>query len=126
MTVGENIKKLRKEKKLNQRDMAKKLNVANGTISLWENNLRTPSLKELDRIAKCFEIKTIELISDEDNLKKSDVTIKENLTEAQQRLYEKIKQLNDMQCVRLESYADRLIDEFAEYKKSILENAYKE
>lgn len=47
--IGENIKKIRIKSNLSQREFAKLLNVANGTISMWENNLRTPDLQTIKK-----------------------------------------------------------------------------
>ena len=63
--IGENIKKYRKKTKLSQRDFAKLLNVANGTISMWENNLRAPDLETIKKISALFNIPTSDLVDDE-------------------------------------------------------------
>ena len=41
--VGSNIKKIRKDKKMSQKDMAKILNIPCSTYSNYENNNREPS-----------------------------------------------------------------------------------
>lgn len=64
---GENLKKIRKKNNLGQVELAKKLNVANGTISMWENNLRTPDLKTIKEIANFFSIPIYDLIVEDEN-----------------------------------------------------------
>lgn len=42
MTFGDKLKALRLRKKLTQKEVAKKLGVANTRISEWERGVRTP------------------------------------------------------------------------------------
>lgn len=42
MLFGENLKKLRKKKKLSQDDLAEKVNVSRQSVSKWENGLSFP------------------------------------------------------------------------------------
>ena len=114
--IGEKLKLLRKENKLSQRGLAKALNVANGSISLWENNLRVPDLDDLKRIANFFNIDIAEFVSD----KYSEIKENEKLLSTEQKnLIEKIKKLNDTQCIRLNAYADRLLEEIEENKRQM-------
>ncbi len=52
----EKLKILRKEKRVGQVELAKELGVSKGTISLWENGLREPTMSSLIRIAKYFDV----------------------------------------------------------------------
>lgn len=61
---GDKLKQIRKQNKIGQVELAKKLNVANGTISMWENNLRTPDLETIKKIAKVFNIALSDLVDD--------------------------------------------------------------
>lgn len=56
MDFGENLKKIREEKNLSQQKLAKKLNVAQSTIGMWESSQRTPRLSELNRLARVLNI----------------------------------------------------------------------
>ena len=47
----ENLKNLRIDAKLGQVELAKKLQVSKGIISLWENGLREPNMSSLIAIA---------------------------------------------------------------------------
>ena len=53
---GERLKELREERELGQVELAQKLHVSKGIISLWENNLREPGLANLDVIADFFGV----------------------------------------------------------------------
>ncbi len=50
------LKEIRQEKGVNQVDLAKRLQVSKGIISLWENGLREPTLSNLITIAEVFEV----------------------------------------------------------------------
>ena len=52
----ENLKSLRTEANIGQVELAKKLGVSSGIISLWENGLREPGMYSLIAIAKFFDV----------------------------------------------------------------------
>lgn len=56
MNFGENLKKIREEKNLSQQELAKKLEVAQSTVAMWEASQRTPKLSELNRLARVLNI----------------------------------------------------------------------
>ena len=56
MSIGENIRELRKEKGLTQEGLAKLLFVSQDTISLWELNKSLPDIKSLIELTKIFEV----------------------------------------------------------------------
>lgn len=62
---GEKLKKFRKANKLGQVELAKIMNVANGTISMWESGQRTPDIDTIRSLAKLFHISINELIDAE-------------------------------------------------------------
>lgn len=53
---GERLRQLRTEKGLGQIELAQALNVSKGVISLWENNLREPTLSNIKSIAIFFQV----------------------------------------------------------------------
>lgn len=53
---SENLKQLRIEKNLGQVELAKILGVSKAIISLWENELREPTLSNLISIALYFKV----------------------------------------------------------------------
>ena len=58
-----NVERFRNEHNLTQKELADKLNVSQGTISMIENGDRNPSVDLLLRIASVFNITVDELIS---------------------------------------------------------------
>ncbi|TCB18994.1 LexA family protein [Acinetobacter sp. ANC 5045] len=60
-TVGNRIKKLRKEKKLTQKDLGKIAQVSDAAVVLWEKDVNKPKLESLQYLAPALET-TIEYI----------------------------------------------------------------
>lgn len=60
--IGEKIKKLRKAKKMTQKEVANHLNVTPQTISKWERNISYPDLDMLVRLSQMFQISTDALL----------------------------------------------------------------
>jgi transcriptional regulator with XRE-family HTH domain len=58
---GENLKKIRLQKKMSQGDIARALNVHRSYISGIERGVRNPSLKNIDRFARALDIDVSEL-----------------------------------------------------------------
>ncbi|MCF7924631.1 MAG: helix-turn-helix domain-containing protein [Candidatus Izimaplasma sp.] len=56
MTIGENLKILRKENNLTQQALGDLLHVSNKTISKWESNRSIPDIDTIKKIAKLFDI----------------------------------------------------------------------
>lgn len=54
--LGKRIKNLREEKNLTQKDLAKKLNIANSTLSQYETGQRVPSDEVKIKIAEFFQV----------------------------------------------------------------------
>lgn len=57
-TLGDRLRDLRNEINLEQKELAKYLNVHKGTISNWENNKRSPDKEMLSKIASYFNVTT--------------------------------------------------------------------
>lgn len=53
---AERLKELRCEACIGQVELANKIGVSKGIISLWENGLREPSMSSLILLAKFFEV----------------------------------------------------------------------
>lgn len=77
MTLGESIKKRRKELKLTQKELAKKIGCAEITLRQYENDKRKPDFKTLSIIAIMLEVTLRELIP----LELQQSTTSSNITE---------------------------------------------
>ncbi len=62
MKFCERLKELRIEKNIGQVELAQQIGVSKGTISLWENGLREPTLSNIVNLAKFFGVTTDNLI----------------------------------------------------------------
>lgn len=62
MKLGENILKLRKEKKLSQEELAEKVNVTRQTISNWELGETQPSPEQLKQLSIIFNVSVDNLL----------------------------------------------------------------
>lgn len=56
--LGENIKRLRKQKGISQEELAIRLHVVRQTVSKWERDLSVPDAELLQRMADIFEVGT--------------------------------------------------------------------
>lgn len=54
INLGNNIKFLREKRNIDQQQLADKLNVPRSTLACWENNIRTPKLEQIIKIAEYF------------------------------------------------------------------------
>ena len=58
---------LRTEKELSQRDMAKVLNISQGTYNNWENSNTQPSIEQLIALSKFFGVSVDYIIGNSDD-----------------------------------------------------------
>jgi len=65
-TFGERLKKLRRAKKVKQKDLSEHLKIAMSTLSQYENNKRHPNFHLLIEIANYFSVSTDYLLGIED------------------------------------------------------------
>lgn len=57
-TIGKRIKMLREDERLNQKELAKALNISNTTLSQYETGQRTPSDDIKIKLANFFNVST--------------------------------------------------------------------
>lgn len=75
MSLDKNLKKLRKQYKLSQEELAKELNISRQAISRWEIGKTEPDIKTIQKIAKFYNVSIEELLSDEDTSSKKEEEI---------------------------------------------------
>jgi transcriptional regulator with XRE-family HTH domain len=54
--LSRRLKKLRKEKQISQKDLAKKLNLSPSTIAMYETEKRKPDSETLERMSNYFDV----------------------------------------------------------------------
>ena len=67
---AERLKALRKEANLTQREFAQAVNVAVGTVGMWEIGKREPAFDTVNQIANFFEVSVDYLLGRTDQQKK--------------------------------------------------------
>lgn len=72
MNLGENIKKLRKEKNLSQEQLAEMLNVSRQAVSKWESGKTYPDIDNLVLLRDIFNVTLDDLIINENKTKSED------------------------------------------------------
>lgn len=91
MNVGDNIKNLRKEKGLQQKQIAIELGIDQSNYNKIENGKREPSLDLLNKLAGLFGVSVDDILNPGKELPK-EVTVEDKTTMEQLRL---IQQLDD-------------------------------
>ncbi len=81
---GLNLKKLRKSRGWTQEEFSKILGVHKDMVSKYENNLKTPSLERIIKIAQIFHISIDSLLG----LDRSSSTKIYGLTEKEKRIFD--------------------------------------
>lgn len=103
MTIGQNIRKYRKEEGLTQAELAKKIGVFQHHIYRWEKDIVIPSIETIKKLANVLEVSTDGLLFSEEERKKLKISDKE--------LLEKISKIEKLGPEDREALA-RLMDAF--------------
>lgn len=62
MSLGKNIKLLRKRKRLDQSQLAELLKVSQSSVCDWENGVSSPRVKRLNEIARVLGVQVSRLV----------------------------------------------------------------
>lgn len=65
MFLAENIKYLREQAEMTQRELAEKLEISPGAVGMWEAGTREPELSRIIRMAELFKVTLDELVLQE-------------------------------------------------------------
>lgn len=79
MNLGENLKKLRKERNLSQEQLAEMLNVSRQAISKWESNKTYPDIENLVLLRNLFNVSLDYLIVNENKTEVEDTIVPSKL-----------------------------------------------
>lgn len=90
--IGQEIARLRKEKNMTQLQLADLMNVTDKAVSKWERGLSYPSFKTIQKLAEVLEVPLDDFIDieSEDNMKKEDLAINENLKQVTKVIFKAI------------------------------------
>ena len=89
MSIGKNIKKLREQKGLLQKEVAAKLGVGYTNYNKIETGIREPSVKELQKLAKLYRLTVDQVINLDSDVPK-EVNIKNEPAVEQLHLLEQL------------------------------------
>lgn len=90
--IGQEIARLRKEKNMTQLQLADLMNVTDKAVSKWERGLSYPSFKTIQKLAEVLEVPLEDFIDieSEDNMKKEDLAVNENLKQVTKVIFKAI------------------------------------
>lgn len=100
---SKNLKFLREKKKLQQQELADEWNIPRSTLSCWETGIRTPSIEQIQEIARYFGV-DIDIVS---------------------RDYSNLNSLNDETDLLFDKYKDVLTESDKSIIKTIIEERKK-
>lgn len=98
--LSRRLKKLRKEKQINQKDLAKKLNLSPSTIAMYETKKRKPDSEILERMSNYFDV-SIDYLLGLTNERSSADKIKKTISDDPelQDTWEQISKREDLQLL---------------------------
>jgi transcriptional regulator with XRE-family HTH domain len=97
MTIGENIKRIRKEKNVLQKEAAAAVGLNQSNYNRMENGHREPTVAALKILSELFGVSTDYLIDPEKDIPK-DVTVEDKAVQEQLRLIAQLDE-NDRKMV---------------------------
>ena len=116
MTIGENIRKLRKEKKFTQQRLAKEIGISRSYLSDIENNRYNPSSKTLEMFAEKLNVSMLYLTTGKKTLNDlNDDELKEQFESVSAR----IKSDNDRISYLVKNKLKELSESELEYRESL-------
>jgi transcriptional regulator with XRE-family HTH domain len=97
MNIGQNIKNLRKEKGLQQKEIAAELGLDQSNYNKIENNKREVSIEVLTKLSKIFGVTVDQIINPSEDIPKA-VTIEDKSFAEQVRLIQQLDEA-DRVCI---------------------------
>lgn len=95
LNLGENLKRLRKERNLSQEQLAEMLNVSRQAISKWESNKTYPDIENLILLRNLFNVTLDDLIVNENKAEVEDTIVSSKLPTDNITDYDKNEEEND-------------------------------
>lgn len=106
MSIGDNIKKLRKEKDYTQKQLAEMSGIATITLQQYELGKRTPQTEQLIKLSSALQVDINSLLEDSDN------TMLKAMKSSNSPLYEDYKKYLLSHSVELENIDIEFINDF--------------
>ena len=105
------IKELREQSGMKQLDLAKALNISQGTLSNWERGVHDPDSEALLFLAKTFNTTIDNLLGKPDTPSPQPMTPKYNLDDVEYGMINKIGKLNKRDKALISSMVDQLLSD---------------
>jgi len=105
MTLGERIKRLRKERDYSQEQLAQKLDTAKSLVWKYEKDMAVPSAEMLKRMALAFGVSADYLLFDEAEKQVAKITDKKLL-----RQFEEIDKMDESDKIHIRYFLDLAIN----------------
>lgn len=126
MSIGDNIKKVRKKRKVTQEQLAEDIGLSRSYIGDLENNRYNPSTKTLDMLAQRLDVSALYLSTGNDSF--IDLSYGDSIgefivkTERKQKTYkENAKHADDFDFKEIDEVVERLANAVY-YQKNIIRN----
>ena len=94
MKFGENLRNLRKAKKLSQEELAEKMKVSRQSVSKWETGEAYPEMNNLLELCKVFHCRINDLVNNLLDLNSLDEDIRMNVVKLKKEQQNKVKALS--------------------------------
>ena len=97
MKFGDNLRKIRKSKKMSQEQLAEKMNVTRQSVSKWENGESYPEMSNIFELCKVFNCKLNELVyPDMSDISSLDEEIVMNVVKFNEKKQKEVKTLSNV------------------------------
>lgn len=97
MKFGDNLKKIRKDKKMSQEKLAEKVNVSRQSVSKWENGEAYPEMNNILELCKIFNCKINDLVhTDMSDISSLDEDIIMNVVKFNESKQKNVKTLSNV------------------------------
>jgi len=97
MRFGDNLKQIRKAKKMSQEQLAEKVNVTRQSVSKWENGESYPEINNILELCKIFNCKLNDLIhTDMSDISSLDEDVVMNLVKFNKKKQKEVKVLSNI------------------------------
>ena len=97
MKFGDNLRKIRKSKKMSQEQLAEKMNVTRQSVSKWENGESYPEMSNIFELCKVFNCKLNELVyPDMSDISSLDEEIVMNVVKFNEKKQKEVKTLSNI------------------------------
>ncbi|MBC5996507.1 helix-turn-helix domain-containing protein [Romboutsia ilealis] len=91
-TIGYRISKARRLMNINQKELATKANITEGSLSRYENDIREPKAAALTQLAEALNVSTDYLLGLTDDIEVQNNSLADKSDEEFEQIYESTKQ----------------------------------